>query len=151
MKRLVVTLAVAAVLAAGAFAAAAADDPAKVAQYRQTLMKTQNAHFEAIVAILRGEVSFASHLKDHADAAQAISEMVIDVFPEGSAVGDSRAKPEIWQNWDKFLEVYDTYKAETAKLAEVAAGGDLAAVGAQLDNVGKACGGCHKLFREKKQ
>jgi cytochrome c556 len=32
----------------------------------------------------------------------------------------------------------------------VAASRDVGAIGAQLKNMGKACGGCHKPFRQKK-
>ncbi len=41
-------------------------------------------------------------------------------------------------------------QVQSAKLAEVAEGGDLAAIDAQLENLGRACGSCHKPFRAKK-
>ncbi len=132
-------------------AALAQGDPANVAKYRANLMKTQTGHLTAIISVVKGEVAYGAHVKQHADAIKAISEMVIDVFPRGSAVGDSRAKPEIWQNWDKFMAGYVNYKTQTAKLAEVAASGDLGAIGAQIQEVGKACGGCHKPFRKEKK
>ena len=40
---------------------------------------------------------------------------------------------------------------EGAKLADVASGGDMAAIGAQVKNLGKACGDCHKPFRKPKE
>lgn len=129
----------------------AADDPANVVKYRQTMMKTQEGHLLEIVAILKGEVSFNSHLVPHAEANKAIGEMVGDLFPPGSVTPESRASPKIWQNWDKFQEAVGLLRSETAKLAEVAASGDLGAVGAQLGNVGKACGNCHNQFRLKKE
>jgi cytochrome c556 len=36
-------------------------------------------------------------------------------------------------------------------MVEVAGGGDVGAIGAQLKNLGKACGGCHKPFRAEKK
>lgn len=131
--------------------AGAGEDSLNAFKYRQKLMETQEGHLLAIVAVLKGEVPYAGHVKTHAEAIKGISEMVGDAFPKGSDVAGSRAKPEIWQNWDKFREAYNNYKAEASKLAEVAAGGDLAAVGAQLGNLGEACGGCHKPFRKPKQ
>jgi len=128
----------------------AADDPANVVKYRITLMKTQTGHLQAIGSVVKGEVAYGAHVKAHADAIEAISEMAGEVFPKGSAVGESRAKPEIWEDWGKFLAAYDAYKAEAAKLAEVAGSGDLKAIGAQLGNLGKSCGGCHKPFRKEK-
>jgi len=70
-----------------------------------------------------------------------------NLFPRGTdskALGAkaTRAKPEIWSDWD-------TFKAKLGDLKKVAsnvADGDLAAA----KGMGKACGGCHKLFRGKK-
>jgi cytochrome c556 len=151
VKKLFYSIVIAGFMAAGvAGSAGAADDPANVVKYRVNLMKAQTGHLRAIASVVKGEVSYGAHVKAHADAIKALSEMAGEVFPKGSGVGESRAKPEIWQDWDKFLAVYGTYKAEAAKLAEVAGSGDLAAIGAQLGNLGKSCGGCHKPFRKEK-
>ena len=77
--------------------------------------------------------------------------MLGEVFPEGSGEGETRAKPEIWKDWTKFEGVIKAFNAETQKLAEVAAGGDMAAIGAQLGKVGDGCGSCHKPFRKEKE
>ncbi len=130
---------------------AAQDTPEEVVKYRVILMNTQTGHLRAIAAVVGGEVSYGAHVKDHADAVKAIAGMEADIFPEGSAVGESRAKPEIWQNWDEFQELYANYRTQAVKLAEVAATDDLGAIGAQLGEVGKTCGGCHKRFRKEKQ
>ena len=37
----------------------------------------------------------------------------------------------------------------TADFAGAAKGNDVKAAGAELGAVGKTCGGCHKVFREK--
>ncbi len=111
-------------------------------------MRTQIGHLQAIGSVLKGEVSFGAYVLAHAQAIKAISEMVGDLFPESSAAGDSGAKPDIWQRPEEFKAAYENYKAQAAKLAEVAASGDLGAIGAQLGNLGKSCGGCHKPFRK---
>ncbi len=141
---------VAGVVALSVAGTATAAEPENILKYRVNLMKTQTGHLVAIAAVVKGEVPYGAHVKAHADAMRALSEMVSGVFPEGSAVGDSRAKPEIWRDWDKFLAIYENYKTEVAKLAQVAAGGDLGAIGAQLGAVGKSCGACHKPFRKEK-
>jgi cytochrome c556 len=151
LKKVAYPIVIAGVLAVGgAISGSAADEPANVVAYRINLMKAQTGHLRAIAAVVKGEVSYGAHVKAHADAIKAISEMVGEVFPEGSAGGESRAKPEIWQNWDKFLGVYGNYKAAAAKLAEVAGSGDLKAIGAQLGNLGKSCGACHGPYRKEK-
>ena len=69
------------------------------------------------------------------------------LFPEGTdeAAGlKTAALPVIWQNWAGFEQAAMRFQEETAKLAEVAQGGDMAAIGQQLGSLGKnGCGGCH--------
>ena len=139
----------AAVLAANA-AAAAADDPANVIAYRQKVMSGIDSHIGAIVAVLRGEVSYAGHLAGHARAMHDASIMLADIFPPGSGVGATRAKPEIWQNWTKFETAIKAFQTASARLVEASESGDMDAVGAALGGVGNSCGGCHKPFRKPK-
>ena len=57
----------------------------------------------------------------------------------------------IWDKWSEFEAAAKKFEAESAKLAEVAQGGDMAAIGQQLGALGKkGCGDCHETFREKK-
>jgi len=77
----------------------------------------------------------------------ASADKLANLFPRGTdrkALGakTTRAKPEIWSDWE-------TFKAKLGDLKKVAsnvADGDLGAA----KGMGKACGGCHKLFRGKK-
>jgi cytochrome c556 len=82
-----------------------------------------------------------------------MSKMLAGIFPEGTSQLDSantRARPEIWDDFSKFEAAAKALEVESAKMVEVAASGDLGAIGGQLQNMGKACGGCHKPFRQKK-
>ena len=141
----------AAVALAGATAVKAADDPANILKYRKSVMQANGVHIGAIAAVVKGEVSYSGHVAAHARALHATSMMVSDVFPPGSAVGDSRANPEIWQEPAKFAAAVKALQTESGELARVAESGDMAAIGAQLKKVGQACGGCHKPFRKKKE
>ena len=129
----------------------AADDPANVIAYRQKVMSANSAHIGSIAKVVSREVSYTGHVAAHARALHEASLMIDDIFPVGSGVGETRAKPEIWQDWDKFVTATKAFQAATKKLARVAETGDMAAVGAQLKEVGATCGGCHKPFRKKKQ
>ena len=129
----------------------AAGEPANVIKYRLIVMSAISAHINGIVAVLSGEVSHTGHVAAHARAMHDASLMIDDLFPAGSGVGETRAKPEIWQNWAKFEAASKTFQAATKELARIAETGDMAAVGAQLNKVGEACGGCHKPFRKKKE
>lgn len=62
-------------------------------------------------------------------------------------MGETPAKAEIWSKTDDFKKVSMAFAAASAKLGEAA--GRLDAVKAAFGGIGKACGGCHKLFRAK--
>ena len=131
----------------------AADAPEDVAKYRQRVMKSQAAHLGAMGDVVKGKVSFTGHLVDHAVALDLSAKHVVDLFPPGTGADklENRAKPEIWQDWEKFKAGARLLSQETAKLVEVSKGGDFEAFKAQYKAVGKACGGCHKPFRAKKK
>ena len=56
----------------------------------------------------------------------------------------------IWEKWSEFEQAAQKFEEESAKFAEVAQGGDMAAIGPALGAFGKqGCGACHETFREK--
>lgn len=148
-------LVLAALLTAGLVGpASAVDEPENVIKYRQAVMSAINGHTGAIVGVVKGEVSFVDHVAAHARGINEMSKLIPTLFPEGSSqfeFANTRALPEIWDDWTKFENAAKALQAESAKLVEVAEGGDIAAIGAQLQNLGKACGDCHKPFRAEKK
>nr|WP_295889073.1 cytochrome c [uncultured Devosia sp.] len=69
------------------------------------------------------------------------------LFPEGSIVGDSKALPAIWENWDAFVAIVDAGKAAATSGIAAAEAGDAAAYAAALQTLGGTCGACHQQFR----
>ncbi|MGH6920388.1 MAG: c-type cytochrome [Geminicoccaceae bacterium] len=146
-----------ALLTMGSTSAFAADEPANLVKYRQNFMKGNSAHLGMIAAVVKGEVSLTDELAQNAAALAAMGEMLSanlqQLFPEGTdkAAGlETAALPVIWEKWGDFEQVAMRFKEETAKLAEVAQGGDMAAIGQQVGVLGKeGCGACHETFREK--
>ena len=133
--------------------AAAADDPANALKYRQSVMKAVGAHMGASAAIVKGEVGHgANHVQLHAAAIRDLAKLAPDAFRQkaGAEAGETAAKPAIWDNWAKFEQLAKALEVEAGKLADVAAKGDKAAIGQQLNALGDACGACHQDFREKK-
>ncbi len=127
----------------------AADDPEKVIKYRQTMMKATASQITNIFSVLKGETSFAAHIAANARAISDNAVMILDVFPQGSGEGSTRALPLIWQDWAKFEEAAVALKAAADKVAVAADVGDMEAVGTAAGKIGKACGGCHEPFRKK--
>lgn len=127
------------------------DDPAKGAiKYRQSAMTLVGANFKPMGGMLKGELpydqaAFAGFAKDLASVA---SLDLLRGFPADSEGEGSKAKGEIWLNWDDFKSKMEDFQTEAAKLGEVAAGGDMAAIKAQFGATGKTCKACHKEYKE---
>lgn len=119
--------------------------------YRQKLMQGQGASMGAISQIVKNKLPFSGHIATHAHDINRLSKLIADAFEKKITEGKTDAKPEVWQDWDKFVEAAKKLESESAKLAQIATGGDMAAIGAQVKAVGKSCGGCHKPFRKPKE
>jgi hypothetical protein len=90
---------------------------------------------------------------DFARSATFVSQLAYmpwDGFGPGTEAGaPTKAKPEIWKETDKFTDLQKKLQGETAKLAQVAAGGNMDQIKAQFAETGKACSNCHDSFRAK--
>ena len=81
--------------------------------------------------------------------------LVIPWIPEGfipdSIVGDSEAKPEIWENWDDFKAKHQDLMDASSKLEQVANSDadDDGAVVKAIVAVGNACKSCHDDYKEE--
>jgi cytochrome c556 len=88
-----------------------------------------------------------------ADAAAAMQTLLDNytriptLFPENSIVGDSRALPAIWDNWEGFTAILETGRAAAESGLAAAEGGDAAGYGAALQTIGATCAQCHQQFR----
>lgn len=134
-----------------AWAAVPAATPAeKAVEYRQGLMNVLAWNMDTLGGMARGKIPFDEQVfQRHArDLAAAASLEMLAAFPEGSKTEGSAAREEIWLDWAKLKDSHGAFRSEAAKLAEVAAGGDEAAMKAQVGAVGKACKACHDDFRE---
>ena len=74
---------------------------------------------------------------------------MLALFPKGSTDPKSRAKDEIWANWDKFEGLMKELEAKAGELAAAAANkGDVrAASKAMFGN----CKSCHDDFRKPEE
>jgi cytochrome c556 len=153
-------IAAAGLLASTLGAAFAADEPVNIVKYRKAFMGANGAHISMIAAVVKGEVSFTDHIAANAQAlaeqGQVLTANLRQLFPEGTAKGEtaekSAALPVIWEKWGEFEQAAQKFEEESAKFAEVAQGGDQAAIAQQLGALGKqGCGSCHETFREEQK
>ena len=122
-------------------------------KYRKATMKAVGVHMTAIATILKTGAGQPGDIALHANAMADLAKIAAHAFPENSSKmdGETEAKMAIWEKPEDFKKITMAFIAESEKLAQVASGGDMSAIGAQLGALGKnACKACHDDFREKK-
>jgi len=134
-----------AVAVIGAGVAATQPAYADAVKDRRALMKSQSKAGKALKKAAKAGDTAAA--KKQAMILVGTADRLLGLFPKGTDRGmlgakATRAKPEIWKDWDTFKKKAGALKSVAMKVAA----GDLAAA----KKIGKACGGCHKLFRGKK-
>jgi cytochrome c556 len=129
---------------------AAADSPADVIKMRQDNLKALGGAMKAMGDQLKSGMPDMAVMAENAKKADALAKQLPTWFPKGTgeeAGVKTAAKPEIWTMPDDFKAKADALEPETAKLVQVVATGDAAAIGAQMQATGKTCGACHKVYR----
>ena len=149
MKQIIKVAALIVFLSFCFFGSSSLADSKGIIKYRQNVMKSTAGHMGAIVDILKNDLPLQAHILDHARSIQQNSKMTLAMFPKGSGLGDTKAKPVIWENWSKFESAVKAFVRESAKLAKVAESGDMEALAKQVRATGKTCGGCHRNFRKR--
>jgi cytochrome c556 len=142
-----------AVVLVGASGIALAQDKETVLKNRQATMKEQSADLQNIKAYIDGKGDPDKAKKAAANLTQTTAR-IPDLFPPGTGgpnpTGDYVAKPVIWTDWNKFIEVQRTAALKANALVVALNGTDKAAVEAAFGDLGKnGCGACHNTFREK--
>ncbi|TFI60140.1 cytochrome c [Sphingomonas parva] len=69
------------------------------------------------------------------------------MFPQGTQLPSSHAKPAVWQNRADFEAKAAAFQAATASLVQAAQAGDAAAFKSAYGATGAACKACHDLYR----
>ena len=149
-KFLVASLALA--LGAGTAASAFAQaKPEVLVKQRQAAMTLQGKYFGPLGGMAQGKIPFdAKIVARNAGFLNALSQMPWDGFDPSTLGVKSGALPEIWKDSAKFKSAQDLLVTNVTKLVDAAKGGNEAAMKTASADVGKACGGCHDNFREKK-
>ncbi|MYJ72089.1 MAG: cytochrome c [Rhodospirillaceae bacterium] len=132
-------------------APAQALDPGDAIQTRKAVMASIGAHMNGIKAGMAAKNG--KLVAGHAGAIAALAPILPGLFPKGSGPesGETRAKAEIWQQWDRFVATTKALRKEAEELALVTELGDMAEIAAQFGTMARAgCGACHRPFRAPK-
>lgn len=121
----------------------------KVVDYRQGVMNVYAYNVTSMRDMARGKTDFdaAAFARYARDLAAAAGLDVLAGFPEDSINDESDASDTIWLDWDEFRDRQEDLLEQSAKLAEVAAGGDEAAMKEQFAETAKTCKTCHDDFK----
>ena len=125
--------------------------PEDAIKYRKSVMTVMSWQFQPLGAMVKGERPFDKDVfVKNAAYLEVLSKMPLEGFIAGSDKGgDTKAKPEIWTEMDKFKGGMEKLQTETAKLALVAKTGDMNQIKAQFGETAKSCKACHDNFKSK--
>ncbi len=124
--------------------------PEDAIKYRKSVMTVISWQFKPLGAMVKGERPFDKDVFiKNAAYLEVLSKMPLEGFVAGSDKGETKAKPEIWAEMEKFKGGMEKLQAETAKLAQVAKTGDMNQIKAQFGETGKTCKACHDNFKSK--
>jgi cytochrome c556 len=153
MKKIVSAVIVCVVLI-GSFAVAASADvkPEVLVKQREAAMTLLGKYFGPLVAMAQDKAPFNGEVvAQNAAYISVLAKMPWDGFHESTSSEKSAALPAVFKDPAKFKKASEDMQDAVGKLVAVSKGADAAATKAAIGAVGKACGGCHDNFREKKQ
>lgn len=84
------------------------------------------------------------------EAAQQLAqsaERMLDGFENQTIVPESRAMPEIFENWDDFVSKTEDLQEAANELAMAAESGGFAAGRSLVEGARNTCGACHRVYR----
>lgn len=119
-------------------------DDADVIEYRQHIMKSLDAQFEAVMLILTARAPEA-HILGHMEALEETASLAVKVF-ETKALG-GKASPKIWDDWAHFSATMKEFD-ERLKTA-VAMTRTQGAPGALQGLEFVSCQKCHDVYRKQ--
>ena len=145
------TMAAAAALVFAALPAAAQfAKPEDAIKYRRAAFTLMGTHFGRVAAMANGRLPYDPKAAvENAELANISAKLPFTAFGEGTDKGDTRAKPEIWSEGDRFRMAAVKMQEELARLNAAARSGNIDAIKAAAGDVGKACKACHDNYRKE--
>ncbi|MET0518765.1 MAG: cytochrome c [Burkholderiaceae bacterium] len=124
--------------------------PEDAIKYRQSAFTLVGSHFGRIAAMASGRAPFdAKAAAANAEVLSVVARLPFSAFGEGTDLGNTKARPEVWKEAPKFREAAERMIGEVAKLDVAARSGNLDQIKAAAGAVGQSCKACHDSFREK--
>ena len=132
-------------------AAAQFQRPDQAIKYRQSAMSLQNTHVGRIFAMANGRVPFdAKVAAENIEIVAMLNRLQFTAFIEGTDKGgNTRAKPEIWTEKDKFAAAVAKSQEDVSKLVAAGKTGNIDQIKAAIGAVGASCKACHDTYQKE--
>lgn len=148
LNRLAICIATVVGFGASLPAAAQFQKPEDAIKYRQSAMALQGNHLGRVFAMANGRVPFdAKVAAEQIEIVAMLNRLQFAAFVEGSDKGNTKAKPEVWTQKDKWAAAVAKSQEDVAKLAVAGKSGNLDQIKTAVGAVGQGCKGCHDDFR----
>lgn len=119
-------------------------------KYRQSAFFVMGQHFGRLGAMANGKAPFdAKVAQENAAVVEALAKLPWAAFGPGTDAGQTKAKPEIWLEKDKFDQGGEKLVATSAKLAAAAKMGNLDALKTAFGDTAATCKACHDGYKNK--
>src|SRR5690349_15557938 len=139
MKKLMWAAAAVAALVTAFPAAAQFAKPEDAIKYRKAAFNVLSTHFGRVGAMVNGKAPFdAKAAADNADIALSMAKLPYTAFVDGTDKGETRAKPEIWAESDRFKAAALKMQEEMGKLNAATKTGNFDTIKAAFGPVGQA-------------
>jgi len=122
-------------------------------EYRQSLMHVQAFKLGALRGMADGTIDadvdvFAEYAADLAATAGMITDGFALASSDSETLAGSDALPDIWGNWDDFVQKAADLESAADGLARQASAPGFTIGPDSAAPLGPACGGCHRVYRQ---
>ena len=119
-------------------------------KYRQSAMALQGNHMGRLGAMIKGDVPFdAKVAAENIEITAVLNRLQFAAFVDGSDKGNTKAKPEIWTEKDKFNAAVAKSQEDVLKLAAAGKTGNFDQIKAAAGAVGQSCKACHDTYKKE--
>jgi len=141
---------IAAALTLGLAAAAIAQKPEEVIEYRRAAMTMVGWNFSPMSAMVKGKIPFdAKEFAKRSERIAALTPQILEGFAKGSDKGaETDAKADIWTHFDDFQAKLNDLVNESKTMSDVAKTGDEAKVKEQFKKLSGTCKACHDKYKQ---